>query len=324
MDGPASTSGSGLGPGSGGAHPARETADRWTLSTGGAGSAGGPGSSAPRKRKRALRRARPRDGSRAPRPGPAGSLGDADGHGRAPRAVVGEQSGHQAALVPESRPVAAGGKPVYTHDMGFTAWDRLFSLFPPVARAAASLPAPTSGTVGPAREAAPLPRWLRDFWFFGVVTGARPSSSWEGRARSVGHPGGNMGVRLDAMPAGSSAGGRMAIFLGLCLRAEDCDCCGRRLVGRSGCLCDRCGCRLCGPPCATQCRRAAAGLVSGCAARFCALCEPGHVCSRYEPLVVYGWQILPNPTPPATPQREGTAGGGAAVRCSSSPPGGGA
>ena len=93
----------------------------------------------------------------------------------------------------------------------------------------------------------------------------------------------------------------MAMFLGLYRPAGDCERCGRRLTGRPIVQCDRCGCRLCEASCAFLCHRAADGisggngLFRGCAARFCALCEPIHTCARVEPLKVLGWKSPPDP-----------------------------
>ena len=185
-----------------------------------------------------------------------------------------------------------------------------------------SPPASAGETAGVARTAVPLPRWAREFWFFGILAGAKPASRGKVRARSAGHPNSNLAARLNAMTQGSSAGGRMAIFLGLCHRPGECDRCGRRLVAGILRQCDRCGSTLCGPPCATPCHRTVLGLVSGCTAWFCGQCEPGHSCSRGASLGSTAWGPLPDTNHPAAFRRVGSADRATGVRSSSSPPGG--
>ena len=253
------------------------------------------------------------------------------------------------------------GPPVYSHGMGFTAWGRLYSLFPTGVGAAAPALAPTSadqlGTLGaspPVATApvpvsplgaagattgsdrkAPLPLWVREFWVLGAFVGTRPAAG--GRAQSW--AAGDRSVLTDdsfrALPRPASRGCAVAMVLGLLRRVGDCEVCGRSLRGRPIIKCQRCGRRLCDAVCVRLCHRAARldsltgnlnELARGCAARFCAQCEPIHVCARVEPQKVVGWRCPPEASehspevPPPLPQLAVSTG---LQRCSSGPPGGG-
>ena len=148
--------------------------------------------------------------------------------------------------------------------------------------------------------------------------GAEDWSSWSNRQST-----------FSTTPQRASRGCRVAMVLGLYRTVGDCERCGRSLRGRPVIRCQRCGCRLCEASCVRLCHRAADGisgslneLARGCAARFCAQCEPIHTCARAEPLKVLGWKRPPDPSP-LPPLRAGAPSLGTISRCSSAPPGGG-
>ena len=224
--------------------------------------------------------------------------------------------------------------PGHARGMGL-AWDRLYSQFPPVARVAATISAPIGVTARPVLGASPLPLWVREFWLLGAFLGNRPAIQGRAQTWDAGDHSVLMQDAFRSLPRPASRGCAVAMVLGLLRRVGDCEICGRSLRGRPVIKCQRCGCRLCDAFCVRLCRRAARldsptgylhVLARGCAARFCARCEPTHVCARVEPRKVLGWKCPPEApeddpkVPPPLPQ---SAEGTALQRCSSCPPGGG-
>ena len=238
-------------------------------------------------------------------------------------------------------------------DMG-SAWGRLYSQFPPVIRvtvpatdhgasgvtvcpsvrpAAAPLPPALAAVSVPGRGSS-LPLWVRQFWRLGAFIGGRPPSggrmqSWAPGERSV-----LVEDSFRALPHPASRGCAVATVLALLRRVGDCEVCGRSLRERPDILCQRCGRRLCDTVCVRLCHRAARldsltgslnELARGCAARFCARCEPTHICSRVEPQRVAGWKCSPVAAQPVSllPPPSQVPGGTGPHRRNSCPPGGG-
>ena len=202
-----------------------------------------------------------------------------------------------------------------------------------VFRAAAPPPLVRPAVVEPNRGS-PLPRWVRQFWF-GVLAGGLPPPGGRARSWAPGERSASVEDSLRALPQPPSWGCAIAAVLVLPRRVRECEVCGRSLRGRQDVRCEGCGCRLCDTFCVRLCHRAARfntrwgglnELARGCAARFCARCEPSHICLRIEPQRVAGWKCSPAATQPApqtfSPPSQVTGDHGP-HRHNSCPPGGG-
>ena len=245
------------------------------------------------------------------------------------------------------------GGPPGRPDMG-SAWGRLYSQFPPVIKV--TVPATDHGVSGvtacpsvrPAAAPLPpalaavsvpgcgssLPLWVRQFWLGTFVGGLPPPG---GRAQSwvPGERSAPLEDSFRALPHSTSRGCAVAAVLALPRRVGDCEVCGRSLRGRLDIQCQSCGRRLCDTFCVRLCHRAARldsltgslnELARGCAARFCAHCEPAHFCSRVEPQRVAGWKcshVASQPVSLALPPPSRVPGGTGPHRRNSCPPGGG-
>ena len=191
-------------------------------------------------------------------------------------------------------------------------------------------PSPAGAVPGPGSS---LPLWVRQFWLGAFVGNVPPPGgralSWAPGERSV-----PVEDAFQALPRPASLGCAVAAALALLRRAGNCEVCGRSLRERPDIRCQCCGRRLCDTFCVRLCHRAARldsltgslnELARGCAARFCARCEPTHICSRAEPQRVVGWRCSPVEAQPGSlpPPPSLVPGGAGPHRRNSCPPGGG-
>ena len=136
----------------------------------------------------------------------------------------------------------------------------------------------------PPPPAAPLPRWVRDFWRHHIYAGAMIAPPGKARAQTDDNHGGSVtwdwSQAVSAGFGGLSPGGLIAIHLGRHGRALGCRRCGNVARIHDMLRCGRCGATLCGGTCAVPCKRTGSRFVSGCTAKFCYECEPVHKCVR--------------------------------------------